>query len=141
MNPLEVLGKKFEEVKDSFRSSGVLDIYDELEEGDEQEYCVKALDESWEFLIESDHTIKTIFLFLSNGYGHFNGISSSTTKKEVIRKLGKPTKQGEAQEISILGNFGAWERYDRDEYALHIEHSAHSDTIVKITLMLLRVAP
>jgi len=142
MNPLDVLGNKFNEVECAFSNTGVLEVYDTLEEGDEQEYYVSAPDGSWQLLLEPDNTVKTIFLFLANGYSNFNGITSSTTPSEIVKKMhGEPSSKGNSQEIPIIGKVGAWERYEFSEYVLHIEHSLVKGTVKKITLMLPRVAP
>ena len=114
-------------------------VYDDLEDGDEQEYYVSDPNRTWEFLLENENTIKTIFLFLKNGYEQYDTLSYLTKREEIFSKYGKPSKMGDKQEISILGKKGAWERYDYPNYSFHIEHSVGSDTIEKITLMLARI--
>jgi hypothetical protein len=136
MNPLDVLGKKFNEVEGAFSNTGVLEAYDVLEEGDEQEYYVSAPDDSWQLLLDPDNTIKTIFLFLGNGYNNFNSITSSTTPSEIVKMHGEPSSKGKTHEIPLIGKVGAWERYEFSEYVLHIEHSMVKGTVEKITLML-----
>ncbi|GAB2199496.1 hypothetical protein [Pseudomonas abyssi] len=141
MNPLAMLGKPFEQVKDLFPNSGMLEVYDLLEEGDEQEYYVAGLDHSWEFLLDKCNVVKTVFLYVAAGYQEFDGIGQLTRRDEILKKYGVPSKSGEEKEVSILGKKGAWERYDYSDHVMHIEHSVGMDTVQKITLMLPSVAP
>jgi len=141
MDPLALLGKNFDDVKDSLTHSGVLEAYENLEEGEEQEYYVSAPDNSWEFLLEKGNSIKTIFLYLDNGSVGFGGVSTNTTRDELISIFGKPSRQGEIQEFPDLGLKGAWERYDFENYSLHIEHDPHSDHISMLTIMVPSAVP
>ncbi|MBL4832539.1 MAG: hypothetical protein JKY26_01085 [Pseudomonas sp.] len=141
MNPLAVLGKPFEQVKDLFPNSGMLEVYELLEEGDDQEHHVSGLDHSWEFLLDKWNVVKTVFLYVAAGYQEFDGIGQLTRRDEIFKKYGVPSKSGEEKELSILGKKGAWERYDYSDHVMHIEHSVGMDTVQKITLMLPSVAP
>ena len=141
MSPLEILGRPFDQVKDQFPNSGILEVYDCLADGDEQEYYVTGPDHLWEFLLDKNSAIRTIFLYTANGHKGFDGIHHLSKQDEVLEKYGAPHKSGEEKEISILGKKGAWERYEYPTYVLHIEHSVGADTVEKITIMLPCVAP
>ena len=141
MNPLEILGRRFEDVSNQFENSGILEIHDNLEESEEQEYCVSAPDESWEIHLGKNNSITTIFLFLAKGYAGFDGVNNLTARDEILRKYGSPIKFSAEKEVAILGKMGAWERYDYPDYVLHFSHSIGSDRVEQITLMLPKVAP
>lgn len=141
MNPVEMLGKQFDQVKHLTPNTGLLEVYDSLEEGDEQEYYFAGQDRSWECLLDKTNAVKTIFLYVADGYREFDGIHHLTKREEILKKYGEPAKSGKEMEISILGKKGAWERYDYSTYVMHIEHSFGVDEVQKITLMLPSVAP
>ena len=141
MSPLEVLGRTFDQVKDQFSNSGIMEVYDCLAEGDEQEYYVTEPNRLWEFLLDETSTIKTIFLYTAKGHKGFDGVHYLTKQDEVLRKYGAPQKSGKEKEFPILGRKGAWERYEYPTYSLRIEHSVGADTVEKITIMLPCAAP
>ena len=62
-------------------------------------------------------------------------------RDEVLVHFGFPSKSGEPVSHPILGNFGAWDRFQRPEYAVHVQYKVGSDSIEKITLMRNDVAP
>ncbi|MGB0204624.1 MAG: hypothetical protein ACPF9K_06185 [Neptuniibacter sp.] len=107
---------------------------DPLESGENQEYYVSAPDESWQFLLDENGAIKTIFLFFSNGYDSFEGISKHTTREQIFSKYEAPSSKGDEKEIPFLGAKGAWEAYKFPDLALHIEHTVGKDSIEQITL-------
>lgn len=141
IKPLEVLGKRLVDVSTQFANMEIKELHDNLEEAEEQEFFVSAPDESWEFHLGKDNTITTIFLFLTKGFGEFDGVNQFTTRDEILKKYGSPTKYSQEKTIPILGKVGAWERYDYENYVLHFSHCVNSDKIDKISFMLPNPAP
>ncbi len=59
-----------------------------------------------------------------------NGITAKSSRKDVIKKMGKPTSSGED---------GWWDRFDTDEYKLHIQYK--KNVISQLTIMSPATAP
>ena len=59
----------------------------------------------------------------------------------IVKLMGKPARRGKKEYISILGEQGAWERYDYDSYCIHIEHNLDNTEVKLITIMLPKIAP
>lgn len=68
-------------------------------------------------------------------------IPFSLCRNEVLSQFGTPSKSGEAFSDPILGDYGAWDRFEASGYAIHFQYSAEVDTIEKITLMRSDVVP
>jgi hypothetical protein len=62
-------------------------------------------------------------------------------RKEVLDRLGVPSKSGEKISDPILGECGAWDRFVRSNFTIHVEYSADVDAINMITLMRSDVVP
>lgn len=62
------------------------------------------------------------------------GISSTSTKRDVIKSLGEPDLSGEAREHRIFGPTPAWIKYQRDDCQLHFEFD-EKDRVAAVTLM------
>jgi len=57
------------------------------------------------------------------------------TRKQVLDHYGTPSKSGERVRDPILGEYGAWDRFSRPSYAVHVEYRVDRDEIKRITLM------
>ena len=93
---------------------------------------------------DQDENISVIFFYSD----HYNGFDESMLefpfswkREQVLRKLGSPSKSGFKTKHPILGEFGEWDRFDRPNYAIHIEYRPDYDSIKKITLMRSDVVP
>lgn len=97
-----------------------------------------------DLLCDEDFKVSTIFLY-SDEDRRFNedilDIPFSLTRQQVIEKLGSPIKSGEGVNDPILGKYGAWDRFQKSEYSIHVEYRVDSDLIKKITLMRADVVP
>jgi hypothetical protein len=49
--------------------------------------------------------------------------------------FGLRSKSGEPSKHEVLGEYGAWDRYDDKYHSLHIEYAPHIDKIKMVTLM------
>ncbi len=141
MNPIEVLGNKFEEVESTLSHSGTKNVFDDLEAGEQQEYSVSALDESWEISLGEGNLIKTIFLHDIDKFSDSMGFNSNSSESDINMLFGKPAHKGEQSESAFLGTQGSWERYDLDDKVIHIEHYVDSNKIKMVTIMLPEAAP
>lgn len=140
MNYKKYLGIKFSSSGDFPPNSGILEIFDDLEEGDEQEYYVEGSNDEWQFLISKEQIIETIFIYPENGGILIGGIKSNWSRKEVFSKLGVPESSGEESDSPLLGKSGAWDRYKMPNHYLHIEYNIQGNGIKVQTLMLPHVA-
>tara|TARA_R110001592_G_C12882061_1_gene724811 strand:+ start:349 stop:717 length:369 start_codon:yes stop_codon:yes gene_type:complete len=113
------------------------EVFEGLERGEKQQYSVTCKDGTWEFSLSPTNRIETIFLYLDKGYDEYEGISSGMSKDEIIKLLGVPDFVGDPHVSPILGSFGGWEKYKRDDHYMHIEHIEEYKGVSKITLMVL----
>ena len=98
-------------------------------------------EKEFSFVCDEDEQVQTIFLENESLGSSLTDVSFSSSRSEVIRRFGRPSKSGEARVHKILGEYGAWDRYDRSEYSIHIEYHPHTDRIKRITLMRAEVVP
>jgi len=89
-----------------------------------------------------DEVINTLFLESDTHDGTvLSAIPFSLSRDDVIDRFGPPTASGEPMFHPILGNFGPWDRFDQDEYAVHIQYSLARPRIEKVSLMRNDVVP
>ena len=62
-----------------------------------------------------------------------SGLMMTDGAKDVRKKMGEPSKSGDAQYIPMLGRSATWDRYDFEEYSVHVEYC--EGKISMITLM------
>ena len=92
--------------------------------------------------------VNTLFVFLipDDEFEAFQGtlkagLSAASTRTDVQRELGKPTRSGEPKSHPILGRKGAWDRYDGDSSCLHFEYTEPEQRLRRITVMTVETAP
>ena len=56
-------------------------------------------------------------------------------RKQVLDHFGTPSKSGEKISDPILGEYGAWDRFELPTYTVHIEYRTDRDEIKRITVM------
>lgn len=61
INPLQILGKNFQEVQNILEHNEIKAIHDNLEDGEEQQYSVSAKNRMWEIHLGENNRIETIF--------------------------------------------------------------------------------
>lgn len=91
-----------------------------------------------DFVCDGEEKIRTIFIYNDDNRCFEEGIEDfpfSLTRGEVLRRLGSPSKSGGLVNDPILGDSGAWDRFVRPDYSIHVEYRLHSDCINKITFM------
>lgn len=142
INPLQILGKNFQQVQNILEHNGIEAIHDNLEDGEEQQYCVSAKNKTWEIHLGENNRIETIFLYLNCDRSGILGITKLMNSTDIIELLGEPTQSGEKVFIKVLDReYGSWERYDFDNYCIHIEHTLDNRGVKQITVMLPDIAP
>jgi hypothetical protein len=97
-----------------------------------------------DFVCDEVDKVKTIFVYYDASRLFHEGISdlpSSLDRKQVIARLGSPSKSGPRMKDSILGECGAWDRFTRSGYSIHVEYRMDVDLIKMVTLMRLDVVP
>jgi len=62
-------------------------------------------------------------------------------RDEVLARFGSPSKSGGPVSHPILGNLGPWDRFQGQEYTIHVQYTVSSNSIERITLMRNDVAP
>lgn len=107
----------------------------------ERGWTVKAADKSYEMSLDTVRTIKTIWLHPVKGKFSQEDYTTATTRKDIRRKLGKPTTQGDNIKAFIKKDAVSWDRYDNATVAMHFEYTSHDMKLLLITLMRLEDAP
>lgn len=86
--------------------------------------------------------IRSLFLEKESHSGNeLSDIPFSFSRDQVLEKLGSPSKSGKSVSHPVLGEFGAWDRFQNNEYTTHVEYRTDSDEIKKITVMRNDVTP
>ena len=49
--------------------------------------------------------------------------------------FGSPSNSGERFCQSVLGDYGAWDTFQLDEFVLHVQYDLNETSIEKVTLM------
>jgi hypothetical protein len=97
-----------------------------------------------DFSCDENEIINTIFLHSDNDRCFNEGLLDvpfSLNREQVIDRLGSPSKSGDRITHPILGEFGAWDRFARPDYSIHIEYKVNVDLVKRITLMRADVVP
>lgn len=100
------------------------------------------------FIATPDGTVMAIQLH-TEGYQGYNGfegklprgIAFSDSRRVIQHKLGKPSTSGGGEVIPLFGKAAAWERFDQNEWSLHIQYADGDGAINLVTLMLLDFTP
>jgi hypothetical protein len=92
--------------------------------------------------------INTLFVYVRPAQGNaafrgalVHGLSARSTRADVRRELGTPTRSGEARTVAPLGRFGAHDRFDSTDRCLHFQYAEPDEKIQLITVMTTDTAP
>jgi len=97
--------------------------------------------EGLSIVCDFDDRITTIFLTsVPLAYEELN-LPLHGGRSDVFAAFGKPTRSGLPSVNTILGEYGAWDRYDRVDHCLHVEYRPKVDRVKMVTLMLPNIAP
>ena len=67
--------------------------------------------------------MNTIFLYADESRCFKEGVEDlpfTASRREVIARLGSPSKSGSRISHPILGEYGDWDRFARPGYAIHV---------------------
>ena len=136
MNWLELLGNKFDDVKEGLDHCEP-EIYNESV----GEYSVAAKDNSWEFILSENGYIITIFIYPESAKKLPENLNKDYTLQQVTEILGDPDRSGKRFDDEFIGKQGAWIRYSRENHCLHIQEKFDEEGIKLITLMTPEAVP
>jgi hypothetical protein len=86
----------------------------------------------------TDDIVIAIFLDSEELGGFDDGyseLSFSLTRQQVLNILGVPSKSGLRFKDPVLGEYGPWDRFLRENHTIHVEYAISEDKIKKITFM------
>ena len=63
------------------------------------------------------------------------------TRLQVLSQFGTPEESGKKSRDSVLGDLGAWDRFQFQGHVVHIEYQFRADKVEMITLMQDEIAP
>jgi hypothetical protein len=89
-----------------------------------------------------DGRVSSIQLF-SEGFQQYSqfvgmlpeGLSFGESRSSVSRRLGKPDATGGGEVIQFFGKVPTWDRFDRDQYSLHIQYADDEGSISLVSLI------
>jgi hypothetical protein len=97
--------------------------------------------EGLSIVCDFEDRITTIFLTsVRLAYEELN-LPLHSGRSDVPTAFGKPSRSGQPSVNTILGEYGAWDRYDLVDHSLHVEYRPKLDRVKMVTLMLRNVAP
>lgn len=100
--------------------------------------------DGFDFVSDEEDKVDTIFIYSDQSRCFKEGVQDlpfTSSRQEVIARLGSPSKSGGRRTHPILGERGAWDRFERPGYVIHIEYRFDTDIVSKITLMRADVVP
>ena len=100
--------------------------------------------DGFDIVCDEEDKVDTIFLYSDQSRCFKEGVQDlpfTSSRQEVIARLGSPSKSGDRRSHPILGERGAWDRFARSGYVIHVEYRLDADFINKITLMRADVVP
>lgn len=102
------------------------------------------MQDGMDFVCDGENKLSSIFLYADQSRFFREGIEDlpfGSTRREVIERLGPPFRSGQPLSDPVLGDYGAWDRFIRSGYVLHVEYRRHEDAINRLTLMRADVVP
>ena len=87
-----------------------------------------------ELICDEDERIRTIFVH-AGADESLSGIPFKLRRKDVLERFGSPSKSGVATRHPVLGDSGAWDRFNLGVLTVHIQYRLDADAIDMITFM------
>jgi hypothetical protein len=97
-----------------------------------------------DFVCDEEDRVRSIYLFSDKARCFEEGVDDlpfASSRQEVLSRFGSPSKSGGKISDPTLGEYGAWDRFTRPGYVVHVEYRLDADGIGKITLMRADVVP
>ncbi len=97
-----------------------------------------------DFVCDEGDRLRSFFLYSDKSRRFSEPVEDlplTSSRQEVIARLGSPTKSGGRISDPILGEYGPWDRFSRSGYAVHVEYRIDVAIINKVTVMRADVVP
>jgi hypothetical protein len=94
-----------------------------------------------EFSCDDDERIHTIFMHVGRVDERLLDVPPDLGRSGLENYFGPASRFGGQRLYPVLGVKGAWVRFDRNHYSIHVEFEPDEDRIRKLTLMRADVAP
>jgi hypothetical protein len=116
-------------------------------EGEPQESALSGKTVGYELLLRQGR-VTTAFVYVQPGAGFQafpgplpGGRSSESTRPDVLRRFGKPSRSGGTQTLPVLGRQGGWDRFEVGPVCIHFQYNEVDERIRLVTLMVTGNAP
>ena len=70
-----------------------------------------------------------------------DGLTARSTRADVRRVMGAPSRSGEPRTVAPLGRYGGYDRYDAEHVCVHFQYTEPGEFIEQITVMTADAAP
>lgn len=97
-----------------------------------------------DFVCDAGDRLRAFFLYSDKSRcfrERVEDLPLTSSRQEVVARLGVPTKSGGRISDPILGEYGPWDRFSRPGYAVHVEYRLDADIINKVTVMRADIVP
>ena len=97
-----------------------------------------------DLVCDADERVTTIFLYFHETRrfeGDLLDLPFLFTRRQVMERLGPPSRSGGRTNDPVLGEYGPWDRYAMPDYSIHVQFREDADRIKQITLMRADVVP
>lgn len=141
---LSLLGSSLdsEEVQSRIETDELkLEKLEDLEEGQAEQAFLESYDNGYSISF-SDGVAVAVFLKVTakNQYAAYRGdlpfgLSASSSRTQVREKMGEPLQSAEPHSDPILGDYGAWDKYEYQGAAVHFQFRLDENGIELVTLM------
>lgn len=101
-------------------------------------------DSGFDIVADEADLVTTLFLYFDDERNFAEGLaefSGSTTRSEVLRRLGAPLRSRKPLKDPILGDFGAADRFDLEGHSVQVEFRPDRDQVKLVVLMRSDVLP
>lgn len=129
------------------RDDLTLDVEEDLEEGEPQRSFLESHEHGYTISFSGD-IAQCVFIYMTaaDEFEKFEGtlpfsLSSQSTRQSVLSAMGTPDRSGEARKDSVIGDTGAWDRYQYRNVIAHFQFRLDTQGIALITLMDPECAP
>lgn len=116
---------------------------DDLNEGIATEYWFFDKENGIELRCGDQYLIKVVFLHSGRSkrekskvypYPLLEGLFFDSSRENVRAALGKPTVDGAPRRIHLLGDYGAYDRYDYAGCSIHLQYALDNEKIETVTI-------
>ena len=138
MTATSLLGLTLDQLLATWPDLVVHDDPDEIQEDDTRAYAVHP---DGEFEIVFDGSGRADTVFVNRQSPLLEGlVPFSSTRAQVLRRLGEPSRSGEQRVNDYLGPQGAWDRYDSAAHSVHFQYVYGGARLMRVTVMTAAVA-